>query len=129
MDLKELEARLDKLAELKDKKARLTKEAKDADNEMKRFQAELWLDMADAGMTSFGTAKGQFVRKSTTYGTIKDREAYLRWCDENGLDDLYKPVEDDGRLNELVRARLDTQEELPPGVDFYTRDYISVTKQ
>lgn len=128
MDLKELEARLDKLAELKEKQARLAKEAKDAAKEMKQFQAELWLDMEEANLKSFGTSRGQFVRKSTTFGTIKDRQAFIEWCQEQGLDDLYKPVEDDGRLNELVRARLDTQEELPPGVDFYTRDYISLTK-
>jgi hypothetical protein len=129
VDLDELRSRLDRLAELKEAKASTARAAKEADAEMKRYQADLYMDMAEAGMTSFGTTRGQFVRKSTTYGTIKDRAAFISWCDENGVtDDYIKEVEEDGRLNELVRSRLDTGEELPPGVDFYTRDYISHTK-
>lgn len=130
MDLDELRARLDKLAELKEATALAAKAEKEARAEMKRYEANLFMDMAEAGLTNFGTDQGRFDRKSTTYGTIKDRAAFLSWCEENGVtDDFTKQVEEDGRLNELVRSCIDNGEELPPGVDFYTRDYISLTKK
>lgn len=129
MNSTELKERLDHLAELKDTARRLKRESDQARDEMKRYEADLWQDMNEHGFRSFGTDRGRYDRKSTPFGVITDRQAFVEWCHQNGVEDIIQETEISQRLNELVRSRLDSQEELPPGTSFYTRDYISLTKR
>jgi hypothetical protein len=125
---RELKARLIKLGQLKAEKKRAERVADAAKAALVVFEAKLWEDMEESGVQSMGLDSGKFVRKSTVYGQVTDLEALVTWCEENGVDDLVKTVQEKGRLNELVRAKLDTQEELPPGVSFYESRYISHTQ-
>ena len=129
MDLDDFKTRLSKLAELKDRKAATAKADKEAEQEPKQFQADLWQDMAEAGIDSVKADGGRFTRQQTPYGVITDRDAFLAWCEENGVDGLTQEVEVKQRLNELVRDRLNNNEELPPGTSFFPRQYISYTKK
>lgn len=127
--LEDFKERLAELAKLKQASTTAAKAAEAAKNELNRFQSELWQDMAAVDMDSVRTRHGRFTRQSTPYGVIVDREAFLEWCDEQGLlDSLTQEVEIKARLNELVRDRLNNNEELPPGTSFYAKEYISYTK-
>lgn len=121
---------LEQLARLKARKAQTAADAKIAAADLERYEQELWerMEGVNADSRAYGDI-GSFVRKSTVYGQITDRDAFVEWAKEQGLDDVVQVVEQKGRLNEIVRDRLDTQQELPPGVSFYEKRYISHTKK
>ncbi len=58
------------------------------------------------------------------YAQIQDREAFVEWALANEPE-LVQYKERSAELNALVRAALDDADELPPGVGFYVRSYIS----
>lgn len=64
-----------------------------------------------------------FVPTETVYGQVQDREAFIKWAEEND-EQLFEPKERAQLLNQLVREKLDNGEELPPGVGFYVKKYI-----
>lgn len=73
----------------------------------------------------------QFQRSSTTTSTILDEEKALAALEAEGLGDaciggrkIHKRV-----LNEEVRSRLERQQPLPPGIDFHTKRYITITRK
>lgn len=73
---------------------------------------------------------GKFAAKSTDYGKILNLEEFATWAREQGLgDEFLQDAPQKNRLNELVRKCLADGEEFPPGVHFYTKNYISITKE
>lgn len=66
-----------------------------------------------------------FTPVQTEYASVQDRSVFVAWAKENAPD-LVEEKERAKLLNALVREALDNQQELPPGVGFYTRDYISM---
>jgi hypothetical protein len=103
-----------------------------ADEAKKRYQEyehAVFQEMTAAGMTGFKSETAGYSAKSTIYANVQDSEAFEAWCAENGLtEDFLKSAPEKARLNELVRERLDNGEELPPGVGWYPRNYISITE-
>lgn len=126
MEAQEISARLNHLRDLKQTATRLTREAKEAKDAMEAYQHTLFQDMRDAGVFSARTDVGSFSLKSTIYPTVQDREAFVAWCHQNGMDDLIQETEVKGRLGELIRQRLDDGEDLPDGAHYYVKEYISV---
>jgi hypothetical protein len=121
---------LAELARLKARKAETAAAAEAAARDLYHYEQRLWEQMERVGNNgSSWSDLGTFSRKSTIYGQITDRDAFIEWAREEGLDDVVKMVEEKGRLNEIIRDRLDTQQELPPGTSFYEKRYISYTKK
>jgi hypothetical protein len=124
------EARLANLKLLKQRERRLKKDAEQAKAERERFEAELFEEMESTNTYAQRQGDAQYVLKSTVYGTLTDKDAFYEWCKTAGLDDeMFRETEEKQRLNELVRAALDNNEELPPGVGFFTKRYISITEK
>lgn len=121
---------LTELARLKQVKKETEVVAEAAAQELSLYEQNLWerMDMAGIDSSPKWRGLGQFARKSTVYAQVTDRDALVAWAEEQGLDDVVELKEAKGRLNEIVRDRLDTQQELPPGVSFYERRYIAHTK-
>ena len=121
--------RLAQLRELKDNYRTLDKLAKSAKADHDDFQRELFEDMRAEGHLTVKLEHASFSRKSTIYAHVQDREAFHKWVKENDLDtELLRETEESQRINELVRGLIDNSEELPPGLGFYARDYISITE-
>ncbi len=119
-----------RLGELRDAVTEAKKAHDKVKDEHDRFQHSVFQYMKDKGTTSYGTEGETWVRKSTRYGSITNREAFLRWAEEAGLlEDYTQRKEVNARLNELVRQMIDDGQELPPGVDFYDREYVSRTSK
>ena len=94
-----------------------------------RLQAELHAFMSDANIPAIKVENNQFVVKKTEFGYVQDKEAFEAWCTENQVEDIYlKTTEEKQRISELVRGALAAGTELPPGVTFYVREYISATE-
>lgn len=104
----------------------LDKQAKEIRMEAKEREARLLERMAEEEVDSQATNGTVYTPASTIYHTIQDEAAFLAWA-ESAAEQLVEVKARSDLMNQLVRERLDNGEELPPGVGFYTRDYISKT--
>ena len=130
MNIKTLHESLDTLRELKEQHRLAKRAATEAENKLNSFQAELSAILKDEGLDSHSYGGYSYVPKSTVFGKVNGPEAFYAWCEENNMVDEFftdKPVGE--RVHSIVRDRLDSQQDLPPGVSFYNREYISVTKK
>lgn len=108
-------------------KAAATRAAERADKAKVAFedaQRKFYEQMQDEGIGSIKVDGTNFVPAQTTYGQIQDREAFIEWARENEPE-LVEYHERKGLINELVRERIETGAELPPGVGFYVKEYVS----
>lgn len=121
--------RLRHLKGLKETYRDLDKQAKEAKRLHDEEQAAIFEDMREEGTFTVKNEAGTFARKSTIFAHVQDREAFHEWVREHQLAaEFLRETEESARLNELVRGLVDNSEELPPGVGFYSRDYISITE-
>lgn len=70
----------------------------------------------------------QIVPRKTRFGRILNREEAVKYFQERAKLDEY--MKDDfrmGRLHELVREHIEQKKPLPPGIDFYTKEYFTIT--
>lgn len=125
----EIEVRLAHLAELKANYKQLDEAAKQAKSSHDAYQAQLFEELRDRGVKSVSTDNGRFDCKATIYANVNDMEAFTAWADARDLtDEFVKDAPEKARLNEFVRDCIDSGQELPDGVNWYERQYISITK-
>ena len=93
-----------------------------------RAHAALWERMDATGVSSITVDGVQNTRKSTIYASVNDKTEFMKWAEENAPE-LVAPAPRKALVNELVRQKIDNGEELPPGVSFYTNDYVSRTQR
>ena len=129
MNTEELKDKLLKFKELKETYKMYDKLRSDAKRDLDVYQARLHSEMEEHGLESVKHDGFNYVSKTTVYGHVRDLEAFMDWCRRNELDDIYLSVtEEKQRVNELVRQALDSSTELPDGVTFVPRQYISITE-
>lgn len=126
-----------RLVELREKNDE-TKAAHDAaKEEYREYEAELYEQL------EHGPFKGQrkidlgppygtvaFTPRATPYGRVLDKEAALKYFEER--EELESMVDSDvvaRRLNEIVKDKLEAGETMPPGVDFYYRRGITISRK
>lgn len=124
------------LLELRVKKDETDAAAKRAKKNYTEYLHELYDELEEAGIRGrhefdfgeeLGTAK--FTRTSTTFGTVVNKDAALAALDAEGLADvIHERSVRQGRLNELVRDRIESGSELPEGVASYDKHNISVSR-
>lgn len=115
---------LRKLRELKLEEGDRKAAYEDIKKQRKEFEFRCMERMEQEHCDSHKTDGTLFVPVETVYHSIQDRSAFVEWAKEND-EELVEDRERKELLNQLVRQRLDDGEELPPGVGFYTRPYIS----
>lgn len=126
-----LDSRARKLIELRDKYNLAKREADAAKLERDNFEMELWSELEDLGLKSFTMDDGtQVVRpQPTIYADVVDEEAFIDWAKANGLEDEFTT---EGlrkkSLNGFVRTRIESGEELPPGMSYRVDRGIRITK-
>lgn len=118
-----------KLDELKQAYREADKVAKEAKRLHDEHQARLLDEMKESDIGTFTVSGVQFSPRSTIYANVTDRDAFHEWLHEQGLEDEFlKQAEEKQRLNELVRDRLDSGQEMPPGLSFYPREFITIKR-
>lgn len=65
-----------------------------------------------------------FVRAETVYGQVQDRAEFIKWA-EDEMPELLETKERKKLVNEIVRERLESGQELPAGLGFYVQQYVS----
>ena len=112
------------LRALKQAAAEAKSAAEDAKDAFEDAQRKFYERLQDEGIGSIKVDGTLFVPQQTTYHQIQDREAFIAWAEENE-EELLEPKERKSLLNELVKDYIERGEELPPGLGFYVKDYIS----
>lgn len=124
------EEKLEHLKALKAQERAHKKVYDDAKAERERFEQELFDEMEATNTFGQRVGTANYVLHSTVYGNVTDADTFVDWCKAAGLyDEMFDDSVKKKQLNELVRAALDNNEELPPGVNFYPRRYISITEK
>lgn len=135
-EMTDLKAKFRNLLELRVQRDE-DKAAADASSRAYReAESELYTEMEDAGMRGritfdFGgdLGKAGFQLRRTTYGRVLDNETAIAALEAEGLSDvIYDKAVREGRLNELVRDRLEARDKLPDGIDFYDRKGLSISR-
>lgn len=131
----ELTSRVRRLVELRTIKDEAKIASDKAKREFEQYQAELFEEYEKSALKGslkvdlggdFGTV--QIVPRRTRFGRILDRDKALEYLNERALTEEY--VKEDfrmGRLHELVREHIEQKKPLPPGIDFYTKEFFTIT--
>lgn len=111
--------------------------AKAAKDEHDQAQAALWDKMDDEKRTTdtldLGEPYGkvQFQKRETIRGNILDKTRAIQAIKDEHLDDSLLEAFTIRRkpLNDLIKARLRSQQPLPNGVDFSTTRYVTISRR
>lgn len=98
--------------------------ASSAKLEYEAAQRKLFERMEAEGCGSVKVDGVNFVPQTTIYGQVQDREAFIEWASRTD-ESLLEPRERKANVNELVRDAVENSEELPPGLGFYTKEYVA----
>jgi hypothetical protein len=131
----QLSAMLRSFYEKKDAHHRLKAESDAATNEYRAGEQDVLDRMDELGLKTLtvdlpGIGSVRFTRrKPTVYGRVTDLDAAMDSFENSGrVDELFAPKVSPARLNEFVRECLEQGQPLPPGVDFYERPGITVSR-
>jgi hypothetical protein len=136
-DITDFKARFQRLLELREDRDITKQQADRAENEYRLAEAELYEAIEESGIRGrlsfdFGGSLGKasFQLRATNFGRVVDQEVAIEALRAEGLGDMiYTEAVRQKRVNELVRDRLESQSELPDGIDFYTRKGISISRK
>lgn len=129
-------ASLRRLMELREKRdvakvalANAEKEYRDAEADVHEALSEGPVDRLPNVDLGEPWGKVTFHAKKTHYGRVEDADAAHEYFAQRAmLDDMSDVKMVDKRINEEVRRALEEGTSLPPGLDFYTRDYVQITR-
>lgn len=126
-----------RLMELRQERDVADKAAKTAEKEYRDAEADLYEMMEEGG--AVGTQKvdlGQpwgvvsFLNRTTYFGRIVDQDKALEHYLNRGMgDEVSAPKFVMRRINDEVRDCLEQGKDMPPGVDYYSRRGVTITKQ
>ncbi len=114
------------LAELRQAASRMKADHERVKSEADQAEIEFFERMEHEGVGSIRVdGVANFVRAETVYGQVQDRAEFIAWAEQEAPE-LLETKERKKLINEIVRERIDSGEELPPGIGFYTDQYVSL---
>lgn len=136
-DLSALESKFRRLAELRQERDIDKKSAENSERAYREYEAELFEQIEGSALRGtvefdFGDELGviRFQPRQTIYGRVIDKMAALDSLqDEDLVEEMTAPKIEARRLNEYVRERLENGQKLPDGIDYYTRQYFTISKK
>lgn len=132
-DLEFLRARVARLVELREAKDRAKLAATKATTEFEQYQAEFYDEYEKSPLKGsisldIGDRTIQIVPRKTRYGRILDRDKAIEYFTKrNKLNEYTRDDFRMGRLHELVREHIEQKKPLPEGIDFYTKEFFTIT--
>lgn len=126
----ELSERLEHLRWLKERSSRSSQIADERAARYKEFEADTFHYMKRNGLDGVTAVGFRFEPRATVLSSVNNLDEFEDWLRTEGLEEEFlRPEPRKARLNELVRERLDNQQDFPPGVTAYAREYISITER
>lgn len=130
-------AKLRRLMEAREKRDTDKKQAEASEKEYREIEAEVHEELAEGPMDRLNGidlgdpyGKVSFHAKETTYARVIDADAALEHFEQRAMiDEMTQSKIVMARANELVREAKEAGESMPPGLDYYPRRYVQITKQ
>lgn len=125
-----------RLVELREARDQTKTSADVAEEEYRRYEAELFDEIQDGPMKGtrridlgdYGVVA--FTPRETKFGRIIDADAAVEFFQKRDMaEEMTRPKIEKRKLNELVREYLDAGKNLPPGIDFYSSRGITISKK
>jgi len=130
-------AQLRRLMEARDRRDRDEVAAKQSEKDYREIEAEVFETLEDSGVKGsikvdlgepWGTVS--FGARETYFGRIIDEEAALAYYEQRAmLDEITTPKFSKKRINEEVRDAREQGLDMPPGIDWYARRGVTITRQ
>jgi hypothetical protein len=129
--------KLRRLMESREKRDLTKAEATAAEEEYRETEAEAWQALDDSPLegsikVDLGAPYGvvTFGPRETYYGRILDKDLALDHFEQRAMvEEMTEPKFAMARVHEAVRDCLDAGQQLPPGLDFYAKRYVSITRK
>lgn len=136
-ELAALEGKFRRLAELRETRDFDKKTAEVSEEAYREYEAALLATIEESSLKGsvefdFGGDLGtiRFTPRSTIYGRIVDKNAALEAFEAEAIgEEMTSPKIEARRLNEYVRERLESGEELPDGVGFYEKRFLTISRK
>ncbi len=126
-----------RLMELRERRDADKLASENSEKEYRELEAEVWEEYDESPLEGaikvdlggdYGTVT--FVPKETYYGRIIDREKALEHFENRAMiDEVTEPKPVMARIHEIVRDVIDQGGSMPPGLDFYAKRYIQITRK
>lgn len=128
---------LRRLMEVRVRRDEAKKAYEDAEKEYRGFEADVWEELNDNPVqgtlkVDLGEPYGvvSFYPNETYYARIIDADAALEYFEDRAmLDEMTEPKIVMKRANEVVREIIEQAGSMPPGLDFYPRRNVRITRQ
>lgn len=129
--------KLRRFVEAREKRDEAKVTLENAEKEYRELEAEVWEEFEESPLTGtlkidLGDGLGEvgFLAQETHFGRIIDSDAALEYFENRALVEEYtEPKITMARVNELVRDRIEQGESMPPGIDFYTRRPVKISRK
>lgn len=133
----ELAKKFRRLMELRERRDADKLAAERSEREYREAEAETWeaydeSPLEGAVKIDLGGDYGvvTFQPKETYYGRIIDRDKALEHFENRAMiDEVTEPKPVMARIHEIVRDAIDQGQQPPPGLDFYAKRYIAITRK
>lgn len=136
-ELSELESKFRRFAELRDTRDYEKAAAEASERAYREYEQQLFEDVEDSALRGtiqfdFGGDLGiiRFQPRRTIYGRVIDKNAAQEAFENEAIiDEMVSPKIEARRLNEYVRDRLENGQSLPEGIDFYERQFFTISRK
>ena len=134
LDLSEM---LRRLMEAREKRDTTKTAAERAERQYRTLEAEVWEALEDSPIEGtikidLGPPYGlvSFLPRETYFGRVIDKEDALDYFEQRAMsEEMTEPKIAKARVNELVREHLEQKKPMPPGLDFYPKRYVSISRK
>ena len=129
--------KLRRLMELRQKRDESKKQAEVDEKAYREGEADVFEALSDGPVDRLNNidlgepwGKVSFQARETIYGRVIDSEEAQEWFESRAMiDEVSEPKFVMARVNEIVRDAVEQGEKMPPGLDFYPRRFVSITRQ
>lgn len=116
---------IDQYVVLKNEIDALNKQITDKKEQLDRYSQLIISRMNDAGVDQTATASARVVKKTELQGNVKDMEALVRFCADNGRTDMIQR-----RISApAFREYFEQNGMYPDGTDGYYQEKVTVTRK
>lgn len=129
--------KLRRLMELRQRRDEDKKQAEISEKDYREAEADVYEALSDGPVDRLNNidlgepwGKVSFQARETIYGRIIDSEEAQEYFESRAMiEEVSEPKFVMARVNEIVRDKVEQGEKMPPGLDFYPRRFVAITRQ
>ena len=111
--------------------------AERSEKDYREAEADVYEALSDGPMDRLNNidlgepwGKVSFHAKETIYSRVIDEDALMEHFEQRAMvDEVTEPTFSKARLNEIARDSVEQAEKMPPGLDFYPRRFVQITRK